>query len=136
MICVGRAVFYYNTRKYVGDCAASRLKSDIAFEHAVPGKKIKCPSPLCLAESGSETSGRDPIITSVKLLRLLPSPTLSHALHVKKIALIHQTNQLRLQDHSDKTHYICSPSPKIKKCQQLYNPETKILNHSFNFHNL
>lgn len=68
------------------------MKSDTASEHAVPGKKTKIkrmkkrkfPTPLCLAESGSETSGKDPIITSAQLLRPLPNPTLYHALHVEK----------------------------------------------------
>lgn len=88
---------YFKTEREVADCTASLMKSDTAFEHAVPGKKTKikrmtkktenknrkCPTPFCLAESGSETSGKD-IITSAQLLRPLPSPALYHALHVEK----------------------------------------------------
>lgn len=71
-MCVRVKVSYFcKTEREVADCTASWMKSDTAFEHAVPGKNTKrkkkerkCPTPFCLAESGSETSGNDLIITS------------------------------------------------------------------------
>ncbi len=118
---------YFKTEREVADCTASLMKSDTAFEHAVPGKKTK------IKRMTKKTEKENVLLLSVWLkvevrhlertlssprpnfCAPLPSPTLYHALHVKKIALIHQTKRLRLHDHSDKTHCICSLQPRMKR---------------------
>lgn len=89
------------------------LKSHTAFEHAVPGKKRKIKKENVLLLSTGLKWERDIWKGPYHHLSLTSVPAAKSNIVAcstcRKTCLIHQTSHLRLHDHSDKTHCICSP---------------------------